>query len=185
MNNLQSIGSGLTSTYTDRLLQRINKDLSVTDLASIGGFGNLSNVNVNSPFKIMAINSLLSLIGILMATAFGSIVFINSAMASTDGSHIAQLQMLDKVAERVEETGGDSEALLARSLPPEERKRFKARRAEHKKFQLGHVLSLIPLLPAIELSTLCSVCRDQRWRAGGVDVVAVATTSSQAALRLG
>ena len=39
---------------------------------SIGGFGNLSNVNVNSPFKILAINSLISLIGILMATAFMS-----------------------------------------------------------------------------------------------------------------
>jgi len=39
---------------------------------SIGGFGNLNNVNVNSPYKILAINSLLSLICILMVTAFMS-----------------------------------------------------------------------------------------------------------------
>ena len=50
------------------LSHSITTDVNV----SIGGFGNLSNVNLNSPFKIMAINSLLSLIGILMATAFMS-----------------------------------------------------------------------------------------------------------------
>ena len=38
----------------------------------IGGFRGLNNVNVNSPFKVLAINTLISLIGILMATAFMS-----------------------------------------------------------------------------------------------------------------
>jgi len=39
---------------------------------SIGGFGSLDNVNLNAPFKILAINSLLSIMCIFMATAFMS-----------------------------------------------------------------------------------------------------------------
>ena len=38
----------------------------------IAGFGNLNTVHANSPYKIMAINSILSLISIFMATAFMS-----------------------------------------------------------------------------------------------------------------
>jgi ABC-type transport system involved in multi-copper enzyme maturation permease subunit len=50
----------------------LSHSFTVETNIGIGGFGNLNNVNVNSPFKILAINSLLSLIGILMATAFMS-----------------------------------------------------------------------------------------------------------------
>jgi len=50
----------------------LSHSFTIDTNVSIGGFGNLNNVNVNSPFKILAINSLLSLIGILMATAFMS-----------------------------------------------------------------------------------------------------------------
>lgn len=50
----------------------ISHSITVDIEVSIGGFGNLNNVNVNSPFKILAINSLLSIICILMATAFMS-----------------------------------------------------------------------------------------------------------------
>ncbi len=39
---------------------------------NIGGFGNLSNVRNNSPYMMMAITSLLSYLGILLATAFMS-----------------------------------------------------------------------------------------------------------------
>lgn len=50
----------------------LSHSFTVETNIGIGGFGNLNNVNVNSPFKILAINSLLSFIGILMATAFMS-----------------------------------------------------------------------------------------------------------------
>jgi hypothetical protein len=50
----------------------LSHSITVDPNVSIGGFGNLNNVNVNSPFKILAINSVLSLICILMATAFMS-----------------------------------------------------------------------------------------------------------------
>ncbi len=50
----------------------LSHSITVDINVSIGGFGNLNNVNANSPFKILAINSILSLIGILMATAFMS-----------------------------------------------------------------------------------------------------------------
>ncbi len=50
----------------------LSHSMTVDPNVGIGGFGMLNNVNVNSPFKILAINSIISLIGILMATAFMS-----------------------------------------------------------------------------------------------------------------
>lgn len=50
----------------------LTHSITIDPNVGIGGFGMLNNVNVNSPFKILAINSLMSLICILMATAFMS-----------------------------------------------------------------------------------------------------------------
>jgi len=50
----------------------LSHSMTVDPNVGIGGFGMLNNVNVNSPFKILAINSIISLICILMATAFMS-----------------------------------------------------------------------------------------------------------------
>ena len=50
----------------------LTHSITIDQNVGIAGFGMLNNVNVNSPFKILAINSLISLICVLMATAFMS-----------------------------------------------------------------------------------------------------------------